>query len=318
MELIKEIFNEIKKHEKIIILRHKLPDGDAYGFQFGLKRIINLNWPDKIVKISGLPNPRLDYVGTEFDEIKDSEFAESLVIVGDTANTARIDDERWSLGKKVIKIDHHPNREPFGDLIYVRDDFCAASEILADMIRSENLKIDAEAAKIIFHGIVTDSGRFLVRFPKPRTFELAGWLLQQGFNLEALYHDLYERPIEEVRFTSYVYDNFKTSPNGVAHIYLPKEKLKEFNLSAFRAAYDYSTLLADIQNVPVWVIFAQLEDGTIRAELRSSGVTINHVAEQNGGGGHKTSCGIQFKDLTMMDVVIDQLDQTLAKEKNGN
>lgn len=316
MEIIKEIWNEIAQHDKIIILRHKLPDGDAYGFQFGLKQIINLNWPDKIVKVTGLPNHRLDYIATEFDQISDEEFKESLVIVGDTANTARIDEARWNLGKKVIKIDHHPNREPFGDLIYVRDDFCAASEILADMVKQAGLKIDALAAKIIFHGIVTDSGRFLVRFPQARTFELAGWLLSQGFDLEALYHDLYARPIEEIKYTAYVYDNFIATDHGVAYIFLPKQKLAEFNLTGFRAAYDYSTLLADIEGCPIWVIFAELEDGTIRAELRSSGITINHVAEKFGGGGHKTSCGIQFKDKAMMLDIIDDLNQVNMEKIN--
>ena len=50
------------------------------------------------------------------DEIPDETIQGALVIVCDTANEARIDDQRYHNGRKLIKIDHHPNEDPYGDL----------------------------------------------------------------------------------------------------------------------------------------------------------------------------------------------------------
>lgn len=53
MEIWKDIIKTIKHYDTIIIHRHVLPDGDAIGSQLALKRLINLNWPDKKVYAVG-------------------------------------------------------------------------------------------------------------------------------------------------------------------------------------------------------------------------------------------------------------------------
>ncbi|MGL5268841.1 MAG: DHH family phosphoesterase [Spiroplasma sp.] len=313
MNQVQEFLNAIEKHNKIIILRHILPDGDAYGFQFGLRNIIKLNWPEKIVKISGQPNLRLNFIGEDFDDIADDEFSESLVIVGDTANVERIDDQRWKQGKMIIKIDHHPNHTPYGDLMLVDSNYCAASEILAEIVKEQNLKINQQTAKIIFHGIVTDSNRFLLRFPKPRTFSLASFLLETGFDLQDLYQTMYACNEDELKFVSYVYQNYQVSKHGVAYLFLDQETLKKLKIDTDYAAYDNVVLLANIKNRPIWAFFCQYPDGKIRVELRSQNLTINHIAQKYGGGGHKTASGIRIDNFEIAKQVISDLD-SVAKE----
>ncbi len=53
------------------------------------------------------------------DEVDDHQYEQALVIVCDTANAERISDKRYSKGKLTIKIDHHPNKEPYGDLMWL-------------------------------------------------------------------------------------------------------------------------------------------------------------------------------------------------------
>ncbi|WP_342268740.1 bifunctional oligoribonuclease/PAP phosphatase NrnA [Spiroplasma endosymbiont of Aspidapion aeneum] len=307
--IIKKIIDEIKKEQNIIILRHILPDGDAYGFQFGLKRLINLNWPEKNVKIIGKPNPKLSYIGNKFDNITDEEFKNSLVIVGDAANTARIDDSRWNIGKKVIKIDHHPDREPYGDISLVCDDYCAVSEILGDIIMDNNLNIDSEIARILYHGIVTDSLRFLVRYPKARTFKIAAFLLEQGFNLQELYKNTYTKSKSELKLISYVYDNYETTKHGVTYLRLDKNMLEKLNVDADFAAYNNVSLLSDIEGTKIWAFFCEYADKqAIRVELRSMDIVINKVAYAHGGGGHNTSAGAMVKTWEEVQVIINELD----------
>ncbi len=57
----------------------------------------------------------LSFIG-ELDNIDDKTYQDALVIVCDTANAPRIDDERYSTGRKLIKIDHHPAVDQYGDI----------------------------------------------------------------------------------------------------------------------------------------------------------------------------------------------------------
>jgi phosphoesterase RecJ-like protein len=51
------------------------------------------------------------------DMIPDEVYQDALVIVTDCGNVERIDDQRYHLGRELIKIDHHPNVTPYGNLI---------------------------------------------------------------------------------------------------------------------------------------------------------------------------------------------------------
>ena len=66
------------------------------------------------------------------DEVPDNDYEGALVIVTDTANTPRIDDDRYDKGDFLIKIDHHPNDDAYGDLLLVDTSASSASEIVTD------------------------------------------------------------------------------------------------------------------------------------------------------------------------------------------
>ena len=70
------MFEAIKKliedYPRIIIHRHKNPDGDALGAQMGLKRILMENYPDKEIFAVGDMTPRYTFMATlPIDEIAD-------------------------------------------------------------------------------------------------------------------------------------------------------------------------------------------------------------------------------------------------------
>src|SRR5699024_4761167 len=97
------------------------------------------------------------------DVVSDEVYHEALVIVCDTANTGRISDQRFVQGNKLIKIDHHPNKDPYGDIMWVDTDASSTSEMIYDLylLFSDLLKIDEQVARLIYAGIVGDTGRFL-------------------------------------------------------------------------------------------------------------------------------------------------------------
>jgi phosphoesterase RecJ-like protein len=113
-----KILEAIKQYETIIIHRHVRPDPDAYGSQGGLAEILKTSFPEKSIYIVGKEEETLQFLN-RLDYIPDETYKSALVIVCDTANEARIDDNRYHMGEQLIKIDHHPNEDPYGDLLWV-------------------------------------------------------------------------------------------------------------------------------------------------------------------------------------------------------
>ena len=165
LEIKKTILQKIKEFDSIIIVRHIRPDGDCIGSSLGLRNILRESFPDKKIYSIGKSGAEyLSFLGTEDDEVSVDTYKESLVIAVDTSVKDRIDNDNVSNAKYLIKIDHHLNVDPYGDIVYVRDDFPAACCIIADFYDTfkDELKMTREGASALFCGIATDTGRHLI------------------------------------------------------------------------------------------------------------------------------------------------------------
>lgn len=134
--LKRQIIDTIASYETIVIHRHVRPDPDAYGSQLGLKELILANYPEKKVYAVGEHDTSLSFLA-EPDQIADDVYENALVIVTDTANTERIDDQRYTKGKMVVKIDHHPNDDQYGDLLWVETTASSCSEMIYELLKKE-------------------------------------------------------------------------------------------------------------------------------------------------------------------------------------
>ena len=170
------ILNKIKEYDSIVIGRHFRPDGDAVGSTMGLGRIISLTFPEKKVYLSN--NDKSDYMaflGDTSESVSEEIIKSSLVIVIDTATEDRVSDNRILNGKEIVKIDHHIEAEPYGDVSWVEDWRSSSCEMIASFYEefSSVLKIDDIAATAIYAGMVTDSGRFRFSSTSSETLRLA-------------------------------------------------------------------------------------------------------------------------------------------------
>ena len=141
-----EIYEKIKAYPTIILHRHTSPDPDAIGSQAGLARSLRLQFPDKRILCAGENDEGdLAWINT-MDEVKPEDYQGALVITTDTANTPRISNKNYNKGDFLIKIDHHPDVDPYADMSYVDPDAPAASEIVADFIMQMNMPLTKEVA----------------------------------------------------------------------------------------------------------------------------------------------------------------------------
>ena len=161
-EIKQKILEKIESYQTIIVSRHIRPDGDAIGSTKGLVKILRDTYPEKnIYLVNEDYSDDLAFCGGE-DTVSDEVFEGALQIVIDTGTRTRISNRRYAKAKELIKIDHHIEADPYGDLNWVEDFRAAACELIADFYVTfkDKLKISPEAATYIYLGMVTDSGRF--------------------------------------------------------------------------------------------------------------------------------------------------------------
>lgn len=310
---MKDILEKIKDYDEIVIHRHKNPDPDALGSQLGLREILRTNFPNKQINAVGFDEPSLAFLG-KMDQVSNSDFKGKLVIVTDTANTPRIDDERYQTGDFLIKIDHHPNDDAYGDLLFVDTTASSASEIIANFAFDHQLKISPVAAKLLYAGIVGDTGRFLYPATTAKTLYTAAKLAEQDFDRAGLMREMDSFDMKIARLQGYVYENLQISSEGAARIVITQDFMKKHDISDAETSAIVSApgKIAEIQS---WAIFVEQADGHCRVRMRSKTAPINEIAKLHGGGGHPLASGANSYSLAENDEIFQQLRHNLVALK---
>ena len=313
------ILNKIKEYNKIIIFRHFRPDGDAIGSTKGLQRILKLTYPEK--KILLINNDYADYLaflGGEDEKIADEEYKDALAIVCDTATAARISNQKYSLCREIVKIDHHIPIESYGNYEWVEEERSSTCEMIACFYDtfSDELKIDTEAATYIYAGMVTDSGRFRFRDVSAETMRLAGVMLQNNIDTDVLFANLYLKDFEEFKFESHAHKKMKITKSGVAYLFVTKAMQKKLGITKEQASASVS-FMDSIKGSLIWIAFIE-GDEEIRVRLRSRFVPISDLAEQYRGGGHACAAGATLHSKAEMKELIAKADALLGEYKANN
>ncbi|MCO6541447.1 MAG: bifunctional oligoribonuclease/PAP phosphatase NrnA [Lactobacillus sp.] len=307
MNTFGEIIDQIAISSKIIIHRHVNPDPDALGSQLGFAESIRATYPQKNVLLAGEGVGDLDWIST-MDTVKDTDYQDALVIVVDTANRPRISDQRYHQGAKLIKIDHHPNVDPYGDLRYVNTSASSCSEIIADLINTagNKLRMTARVAASLYTGIVGDTGRFLYPSTTVHTLAVAAQLVSFDFDANLINLKMGEITLNQARLQGYVYDHLEVDDSGAAKLIIPQSLLHSLDLTTDDAHVIVSTP-GRLKGVHSWVMGVEQLDGTYRVHLRSQGPAINDLAAAHHGGGHPLASGAKAQDEAEMQQIFTEL-----------
>ena len=316
MNIYKQIFKVIKKYDTIVIARHIGADPDALGSQFALKGIILKTFPNKKVYAVGNPASRFKFFGNN-EKIDNIDTTKGLLIVLDTPDIKRIDGVSLNNFEYVIKMDHHPIIDKYANIELIDEDSCSTSQLILEFIFNNKIEINKEIGEKLYLGIVGDTDRFLHDYTSSKTFSLVTRLLEEtNIDFTSLYKVLYQRPISEIRFEGYIYQNLILTENGVAYIKITDRKLKEFGVDS-AAAGNMINDLKFVNEIIVWVFLTEdIKSNLIRANIRSVGPYINDVATKFGGGGHKYASGVKLKTWDDSDKLINELDELVKNYKN--
>lgn len=316
MNIYKQIFKVIKKYDTIVIARHIGADPDALGSQFGLKEIILRLFPDKKVYAVGNPASRFKFFGNN-DKIDDIDTTKSLLIVVDTPDLKRIDGANSENFEYVIKIDHHPIIDKYGNIELIDDTASSTAQLIVELAFNNNIKLSKEEGELLYLGIVGDTDRFLHDYTSVKTFELVTRLIKETkIDFTSLYKKLYHRPLAEVKFEGYIYNNLTLTDNGVAYIKLTDKIMKEYGVDS-AAAGNMINDLKFVDEIVVWIFLSEdIKGNLIRANIRSVGPHVNETATLFGGGGHIFASGARLKTWEEADNLIKAYDNLMKNYKS--
>ncbi len=307
--MFEKILDAIKEFDTIIIHRHQNPDGDALGSQIGMREIIKDNFPQKTVYAVGDGSRRYGFMeGSQMDEISDSVYKNALAIVLDTSAASLISDDRYKLAAKTARIDHHIFCEEICDVEVFDTSYESCCGLVTEFAIESGLKLSSLAAKSLYTGMVTDSGRFRYDSTNANTFRLASHLMKAEFDTNEIYAQLYADDFSFIRLRAQFVLKIQFTDKNVAYIYTTKEEAAAYDADTFTISRAMVGTMGDIKGVNLWVNFTETENGVL-AELRSNKYNINPIAVKYGGGGHAKASGATLKNREEAMAMLEDLNQ---------
>ena len=320
MEIQKRILDTIAAFERIVICRHKRPDGDAYGSTYGLREILRTAFPSKDIRLLNDDySEYLSFFGPEDEPFTDAEFASALFIVLDCGTSDRISQSRIKSASFVIKIDHHIDNKPYGDLSWVEDERSSACEMVAALCLHfpDILHLNKTSATYLYTGLVTDTGRFRHDGTDGDTLRIGAALIDQGICLEQIYAHLYMKPFEELLFSAQMTRRIRRTPNGVAYLHVTSAVMQKYGMSTEQAS-ELISRMEKIKGSLIYVAFIDYPDGTIRVRLRSRFLPVQKIATHYRGGGHANACGGTLVSRSEIKKLLEEADELLREYKANN
>ncbi len=299
--MFESILDLIRAYPRIILHRHKNPDGDALGCQLGLRHILRDSFPDKEILAVGDLNDRYAFMVDEpLDEVADEAYTNALAIVLDTSAKSLISDERYTTAAATARLDHHIFCETIADAEVTDTSFESCCGLVTALAIEGNLTVSPAAAKLLYTGMVTDSGRFRYDSTNAQTFRMAAFLIERPFDTTDIYRNLYTDDLSFIQLRARFTLKIQTTPHHVAYIYTDLAEAESYGVSAFTLSRGMVNVMGEIRGIDTWVNFTETADG-ILCEIRSSRYNINPIAVKYGGGGHKKASGatLRSKDEAM-------------------
>ena len=309
--MFEKIHALIQKYDRIIIHRHKNPDGDALGSQIGLFHAIKDTYPKKEVYMVGDLTPRYSFMLTQpMDEIADELYSGALAIVLDTSAKSLISDERYTLAEASARMDHHLFVEKICDEEITATSYESCAGLVAAMAEACGLTVSPVAAKALYTGMVTDSGRFRYDSVSSETFRVASFLMERKFSTSDIYKNLYADELFFIQLRAKFALKIQLATTKVAYIYTEKSEVEELKADTFTISRGMVNVMGEIRGVESWVNFTETDEGVL-CEIRSNTHNINPIAVKYGGGGHQKASGATLKDKDeAMRLLKDLIAQT--------
>ena len=322
-----EVLAELRSAEKLIVVSHENPDGDALGSLIAMQEILVAQGRDSQMFIDEgeFPLPH-EYQWFELSGLVSSppaDLEERTIVFLDCGNLERNPAEALRRpGAHIINIDHHHDNTRFGTVNYVLPGASCTAEIVWDLMHGLGVEPTLNIAEALYVGLITDTGRFMYENTGPRAHEMAADLIEHGVDV----HEIYRRVYEGVP-----YGKLALLARGLAKVHrydggrLTVTELDADDFAASDAEESYSEGVIDHLRAVEGTAVAALirartgnhnNDGAParKVSLRASDerVDVSAIARAQGGGGHRQAAG--FSTSLELDELVAFLRQEVAQQ----
>ncbi len=307
-----ETKKQIEKAQKIVIVTHLSPDGDAMGSSLGLYHyLLSMDKEVRVVVPNAFPY-FLKWMDGSKDVVVNTYIptvAEALIRSADLIfcldfNTLKrigiLGDLVEQSNAKKILIDHHLDPDESFDVVISYSQISSTSEIVFRLMAQMDNGLDnisTVMAECIYTGMMTDTGGFTYNSNDPEIFEIISMLLKKGIDRDLIYRNVFNNYSDQrFRLLGYTLSQrMKIYPEHKASlIYLTKEDQQQFTLTKgdTEGFVNYPLSIKDI----LFSVFIREDGDLTKISLRSQGdfPCNKFAADYFNGGGHLNASGGEF------------------------
>ena len=302
--MYEDLITLIRSKQRIGIISHFRPDGDAIGSTLALGLALRAMGKDVTMwNEDGVPARYAFLAGSELIQpLPASVPAElELLLCVDTGDIKRLGDCAMALFADfpcTANIDHHATNTRYGHVNVVEGGASACGFVLYKILRAMGAPLTREIAAALYVAINTDTGSFQYNSTTPADMRAVAELMEQGIDIADINRRIYqEKPLTELKVTAEVIANMVVEAGGQLSHYSMTTAVKERMGLSLEDTKDLVDIIRVVSGVRVAIIFEELEDGRIRMSLRSKdpAFSVADIATQFGGGGHAMAAGIRMR-----------------------
>lgn len=294
MDIIIDIIKNIKKANSVALYCHTNPDGDAISSMLSLYVAIKNLGKEVDAFCDTALNFKFKYYPFKDVVTFPNKKKYDLGIALDCSDLDRLGDciKSFLSCNSTIAIDHHETHKKFADITFVNSKAAANTQNIYTILKNMDA-INDTIARLIFTGIVTDSGCFSFSNTTKETFEIACELLNYNFNMEETVYtafklkninlfNLQNRVLSKTRFEN---------DNKIAFIFFEAEDFEATNTTANDTEGIISNLM-NIESVVVAYALSEVGKDHYKLSIRTKDpVDAAEIALLFGGGGHSKAAG---------------------------
>ncbi len=283
--------------ERILIVTHVKPDGDAIGALCGLALALRELGKTPLAVVDGSVPEYLRFIPGSDATVPRVTAGDFDVMISVDAS----DEERTGApgvygrahSALVINIDHHPTNTAFGALHVIVPDAVSTTQILFDLLSIADRPISQAVAGALLAGMVTDTIGFRTNNVTPRTLEIAQALMRAGASL----HEIMTRTLgtmswRNVELWKYALQTVALE-KGVISAAITREAIKLAHMSQPSDSGGFVGFLNSTEEARIAAVFKEVEDGKVEMSFRAKpGFDVATLALSLGGGGHRLAAGV--------------------------
>jgi len=294
------LVERIAAADRILILTHVNPDGDAIGSLLGMWHALRALGKHALpLASSPLPSYTQWLPGTEHVQVYRPDLVFDgfdLAILLDTATLTRIgriyDEQAAVLGAlPVVVIDHHVTNEGGGTLNLIRPAAASTCELLYILFQAMGVEITPSIATCLLLGLTTDTQSFQTSATRSSSLRIAAELLECGADHERVVHEVYYAlPSSSALLIGKALADMR-SDGRIVWTTISQAMMRATSAED-EAADEVVRVMQRIAGVRALALFKERYDGTTKISLRSRPpIDVASLAQIWGGGGHAQAAG---------------------------